>query len=190
VLTEPVALPLDINRDRAVQQPVEDRRGHHLIGKDLAPGAPALVRRDDDRLSPVIPFGYDLEEERGLRAFQGGVADLIQDQQFRAYHRAEQIVEPIALDRLAQPPHQVVAGDEVDSVPGLQGPERQPDGQSGFPHPRRTEQQHVGPVFEETQRAQASDEVLVDGRLGIELEVTEFLMIGQPGKLERLARRS
>ena len=70
VLTQTVALSLDVEGDGAVEQAVEDCRGHDLIWKDLAPRAPALVRRDDHRLLTVVTLGDDLEEKRRLRTLR------------------------------------------------------------------------------------------------------------------------
>ena len=63
MLAEAVRLALDVDGDRPVQEPVEDGGGHDLVGEDLAPGAPGLVRGHDHRLGPVVALGDDLEEE-------------------------------------------------------------------------------------------------------------------------------
>ena len=44
----------------------------------LTAGAPALVRRDDDRLLALVALGDDLEEEGRLGPLQRRVADLVE----------------------------------------------------------------------------------------------------------------
>src|SRR5262245_59354652 len=52
------------------------------IAEDLAPGAEALIAREDDRPALVAP-GHELEEEIGAVAGDGDVADLVDDQELR-----------------------------------------------------------------------------------------------------------
>ena len=50
-----------------MQQPIEQRRGQHLIRKQLAPFAKRFVATEDNR--PLfIAFGHQLKEERRDRA--------------------------------------------------------------------------------------------------------------------------
>jgi hypothetical protein len=49
-----------------MEQPVQDRRGEHLVsGKHLGPLPDALVRRDD-RAGSFIPGAHHLEEKMGV----------------------------------------------------------------------------------------------------------------------------
>jgi hypothetical protein len=50
---KPEAFAFDVDRDRMMEQAVEDRAGDHGIAEDLAPGAETLVAGDDDRTSLV-----------------------------------------------------------------------------------------------------------------------------------------
>ena len=66
LLLEPVALALDVDDRRVVQQPVEDRRGDDLVAEDVAPAGEALVRGDEDRaaLIPIFNSFPVLREQR------------------------------------------------------------------------------------------------------------------------------
>ena len=50
LVLEPVALALDVDGGRVVQQPVEDGRSDDVVGEDGAPVAVAFVRGQDDAL--------------------------------------------------------------------------------------------------------------------------------------------
>lgn len=45
VLAQTVALALDVEGDRAVEQAIEDGGGHHLVGEDLSLQAPQFCWR-------------------------------------------------------------------------------------------------------------------------------------------------
>jgi hypothetical protein len=62
-LLEPVAATLDVEDVGVVEQPVQDRGGHHLVaGQDRRPVPDALVGRDRD--APAAAAGGDQTEER------------------------------------------------------------------------------------------------------------------------------
>jgi hypothetical protein len=77
-----------------------------------------------------------------------------------------------------------VAGDEVDSVAGLEGREPEPDGECSLADSRRPEEEDVDSLVEEAERLQASDDRRIDRGLGLEVEFVEPLAVGQAGKLE------
>jgi len=81
---EAVALALDGDRRRVVQQAVEDRRGEHRVaGEDLSPFAVALVGGQDDR-AVLVALRHDLEEQGSALGLEGQEADLVDDQEPRS----------------------------------------------------------------------------------------------------------
>ena len=73
---QPVGIAPDVDRDRVVQHPVEDRRRDHRVTEDVAPAPKTLVAREDQG-APLVPPTDELKEEIGAGAVDGQVADLI-----------------------------------------------------------------------------------------------------------------
>ena len=61
LVLEPVALTLDVDGGRVVQQPVEDGRSDDVVGEDGASVAVAFVRGQDDR-ALFIALRYQLKQ--------------------------------------------------------------------------------------------------------------------------------
>ena len=61
-----------------VQQPVEQGRGQHLVGKDVGPAAVALVAGQDDGFLGLVAAADDLKQECCIYPIQGQIADLVQ----------------------------------------------------------------------------------------------------------------
>ena len=65
-----------------MEQPVEDRGGEDLVAEDVAPLRHDLVGGDQDAAA-LVAAGDELEEEMRAPAFEGQVAELVDDQQLR-----------------------------------------------------------------------------------------------------------
>ena len=78
VPSHPVAVAPDVDDVAAVEEPVQERGGHHLVMQDLAPALKALVRGQHGRGTLVAPVD-ELEEEDGAAAGDREVADLVHD---------------------------------------------------------------------------------------------------------------
>ena len=66
LVLEPVALALDADDGRMMQQPIQHRRGQHRVtGEGLIPLAEGQVR-SQDRRPLLVAFSDDLEEQVGL----------------------------------------------------------------------------------------------------------------------------
>ncbi len=64
---EPVALALQGDDLRVVNEPVDQRGGDHLIAEDLAPGLEASIRGEDDRAALVAAGDEGEEQVRGRK---------------------------------------------------------------------------------------------------------------------------
>ena len=122
LVLEPVALALDADDGRMVQQPVEHRRGQHRVaGEGLIPRPEGQVRGQDHR-ALLVALGDDLEEQVGLFAPQRQVADLVDDQELvdadGAVHRL--LPTALALRRLERH-DQIGGGGEAHLVAVLGG---------------------------------------------------------------------
>lgn len=53
VFSQAVRCAFDLHDDRVVQQPVEQRRGHHAVAEHITPFTEAAVGRQDDRAALV-----------------------------------------------------------------------------------------------------------------------------------------
>src|SRR6266545_7488304 len=86
VAAHPVALALDVHDGRVVQQPVQDRRGHDLVGEDSSPVREPSVGRQHDR-SSLVAAGDHLEDPVGGGLIHRQVAELVDDQHARTGER-------------------------------------------------------------------------------------------------------
>jgi hypothetical protein len=101
LLLEPEAFSFDVDCNRMVQKPIENRAGDHVIAEDLAPGAKTLVAGNDDRTS-LVATRDQLEEQIGALAIDRQVADLVADQELRLSQQLEPLVELALGQGLAQ----------------------------------------------------------------------------------------
>jgi hypothetical protein len=59
-----------------MQQPIEDRRGEHVIAEDRAPLGHELIGRDQEAAA-FVPTGDELEKEMRAASFKREVAELV-----------------------------------------------------------------------------------------------------------------
>ena len=128
---EPVALALDVDGDRVVQQAVEDGGGDHRVAEDVPPGAEALVAGDDDRAA-LVAAADELEEQVGALAIDRDVADLVDDQDLRLGEELELLVEAVLGERLAEGGDEPGRGGEQRPVAQLAGLEAEGDREMGL----------------------------------------------------------
>src|SRR5262249_61947091 len=101
------------------------------MAEDPAPGAEALIAREDDRPALVAP-GHELKEEIGAVAVDRDVADLVDDEQLRLREEFEPLLEPILAEGLAER-GQESRGGGGESPDGLRaGVEGESDGEGAF----------------------------------------------------------
>lgn len=79
-LAQPIALPFDVDRDRVLEESIENGRGNHGIAEDFAPVAETLIARQNDR-APFVATRDELEEQIGALPINRNIADLIDNQQ-------------------------------------------------------------------------------------------------------------
>ncbi len=82
-----VALALERDHGRMVDEPVDQRGGDHGVAEDLAPLLEAAVAGDDDRAG-FVAAGDQCEEQVGGLPFEWQVADLVDDQEVVALEPA------------------------------------------------------------------------------------------------------
>src|SRR5439155_25635219 len=76
LLLQPVAFAFDVDGVRVVQQAIENGAGDHVVLKDRAPFAVALVGRQNHR-APLMAFADQLEQTGGRLPVQAAVTDFI-----------------------------------------------------------------------------------------------------------------
>src|SRR5512145_2396584 len=106
-----IALPLDVDGSRVMEQPVEDRGGEDLVVEDLAPVDEALVAGDDEA-GPFVASDEEAEEQARLLAGQRQVAELVQDQHARIGELLQGPLESVLVAGTDQAPHQALEGEE------------------------------------------------------------------------------
>ena len=123
LVLEPVALAGDLHDVGVVQETVEHgRRQRLVVGEGTRPLGERQVARQHHRAA-LVALGHDVEEEVGLLAPEGQVADLVDHQQLGSQHRTgEVLLEPaLGLGR-GQLQHQVGRGEEAHLVAGHDRP--------------------------------------------------------------------
>lgn len=166
---------------RAVQQAVERGGCHGGVAQDLAPGSHAAVGGDDDA-GLQIPLGDNLKQCRCSFGGQRKIPQFIDHQQRRPG------VEPhgggpASLDRGAVTPcSQIRGGGEVCAVAGMCCGPCQSDRQVRLSCSRRTDEQNVGRRFQIAARAQLVDQLAIDPRGGVDVEIGQRSRGGQAGE--------
>ena len=94
LLAEPIALSFDVDGARMVEQAIQNGRRDDRIAKDLAPGAQALIARQDDG-TPFIATGDELEEQVRPLPINRDIADLINDEEVGLGEEPELVLQPI-----------------------------------------------------------------------------------------------
>ena len=76
------AIALDVHLDDGgvVDEAVDRRQGHGLVGEHLAPFAERLIGGDQQR-TPFVTHAYELEQHAGLGLIFADVGDVVEDQQ-------------------------------------------------------------------------------------------------------------
>ena len=138
-----------------------------------------LVRGEDDR-ALFVAFRDDLEDEVGLRASEGLVADLIEDEDVGpqvVVHLAGQAAGVVGGFEVAD---HVVEGGEVDRVASPAGRDRQAHGDMRLPDPWRAQQRRVGFVLDEGQGGEVFD--LTGVEVGLEGKARTRSRLPSPGR--------
>ena len=91
---EPVTFALDVDGDRVMKNPIQDRRGDDGVAEHFAPTGERLVRRQDHR-TLLVPPGDQLEEQVRPMSVDRDVTDLVDDQQLGLAVQFESFLEPI-----------------------------------------------------------------------------------------------
>ena len=170
-------MALDVDHPGVVKQPIEDGRGDDGIAEEFLPVDEALVR-GDDRRAFFIAVGDELEEEIGFPGIDGEIAHFIHDDE-----GGVEIGLPLGLGFLEFADQGVHSG-EVDLEAVAAGLDGEGDGQMGFPHPGRAEEDDVFVFSHEGQIEELHDGLFI--QVGMEGEVVflDRLAEGEPGDLE------
>src|SRR6202012_2094863 len=80
---QPVTLPADVDRNRMVQQAVEDRCGGDRVAEDRTPFAVAFVGSENDA-APFVAGADELEENGCAQIVQRQISHLVDDEDFRS----------------------------------------------------------------------------------------------------------
>ena len=179
MLPHPVAVAADVDDVAVVEEPVDQRRRHHVVAEHAAPLLEALVR--GEHRGGALVAGVDQLEEQD-RAVLGDrqVADLVDHQQCGMRQHLEAARQVARRLRLHERLDQVREGAVVDAASGLGGGDRQADGQVRLADARGAEQDHVLGAVDEAELMQALDLLALDARLEGEVELGQGLHRRQP----------
>src|SRR5258708_35845028 len=113
LVLEPVALALDVDGGRVVQQPVEDGRSDDVVGEDGSPVAVAFVRGQDDR-ALFIALRYQLKQAGSGEGVQRQIAPRVEAEQPGLEQETHPFLQPVLVAGALELADQVLDGDEVD----------------------------------------------------------------------------
>lgn len=114
MLAKAIARSLDLDDDRVVEKPVEQRGGDDRISEDLAPFGKAAIGGEDH--GALLVSGVDeLEEEIAAAGNDRQVADLVDDQEGRPAEIAQALPELTFPLSRGQRGNDVGEGGEVDA---------------------------------------------------------------------------
>lgn len=170
-----------------VDEAVDEGGSDHLVAEDLAPGLEASIGGDDDRAA-FVAAGDEREEQVGGLAFEGQVADLVDDEQVVALEAAQLVVEGVAVLGGLEAVDPLLGGGERDAMAGLAGLDRQRDRQMGLPGPWGPEEADVHVLGGPGELGEVQDQRLLGGGLGGEVEVLQRLVRGERGVADAVAR--
>lgn len=125
-LTQSVALAFERDDVGVVDEAVDEGGGDHRVAEDFAPGFEAAVAGDDDRAAFVAARDECEEQVRGL-AFEGQVADFVDDDQAVTLDAPQLVIEGVAVLSRFEAVDPLLGGRERDAVSGLAGLDRQCD---------------------------------------------------------------
>jgi hypothetical protein len=146
--------------------------------------SPKLLLLVDHQARPLIAAHQESEEETGLLAGEGQITQLIEDEDPRVDQLLQRALQAVLLASPEQPAHEAFQGEEQHRVAGLHGLDPEGDGQVGLAHAGRAEQDDVLGPLHEAQARQLSDDLAVDRRLEVEVELLQGLDPGKPGEFE------
>lgn len=83
LLLQPVALSLDEEHVAVVKEPVEDRRGEHLVPENCSPLGDYMVGGNQHAATSLVAECHQLEEQMGPQLLAREVSELVDDEQLR-----------------------------------------------------------------------------------------------------------
>lgn len=148
LVLEPVRVAAHVDRDRVMEDPIEDGGRDHTVSEDVAPRAEALIARQDHRAAFVAATD-ELEEDIGGGAIDRQVADLVDDQESRDGEELELLLELSLGERGGQLGDHPSSRREEHAVAVLDRLQAEPDGEMCLSDAGRPEDQDVLAVLDE-----------------------------------------
>src|SRR5712691_3256666 len=171
---QPEGVAPDVDRDRMVQHPVEDRRRDHRVAEDVTPAPKTLVACQDEG-APLVAPADELKEEIGAGPVDRQIADLVDDEQARDGIQLEPLVQAPLGRGLGERGDQAGRRREEHAIPALDRLEAQPDGQVRLADAGRPEEDDILAVLDEVTATERLDLLLVERGLIVEVEGLQAL---------------
>ena len=173
LLPQPVALAADGQHLAVMQQPVENRRGRHVVAEHGPPLADRLVGCDE-HAAALVPPRDQLEQQVRRAGRHRQVAQLVHDQQTGPRQHRKAFLELARVVGPHQGRHQRVGGEEPDRVVPAHRLPAQADRQVRLAHAGRAEQQHGVPVRDPAAGLEFPHLAGVHPRLRVVVEVRQL----------------
>ncbi len=143
----PVAFDIHFQDRSVMDEAVDGRERHGLIGEDFAPLAERLVGGDQHG-SPLIARGDQLEQHAGLGLILGDVGDVVEDEEVVAVEFGDRAFKRQFAAGDLKPLHKIGGAGEQHPPAVFDEGETERGREMAFAHARRAEQQDVGPFTE------------------------------------------
>ena len=170
-----VAVSFNVNDPAMMEEPIQDGGGDDGIAEEFLPIGKAFVRCDNSGAF-LIAIGDELEKEISFTAVHGEIAHLIHNNQGRV-----EIGFTPGLGFL-QFADQGIHGGEINLESVAAGLDRQRDGQMGFPHPGRAQEDDILMLGDKGQIEELHDRFFIQLRMKGEVILLDGFCGGQPGR--------
>lgn len=127
-----VAVAANIDDVAVMEEPINQRAGHHVVAEDVAPFFEAFITREDGR-RVFVPTTRELEKQLRADARDREIADFIDDHQTRKDERPHAPREMARLLRFFEPKNKIGERRIVDAASTLRGRDGQANREMRFP---------------------------------------------------------
>lgn len=151
-----LAVAADVDDVTVMDEPINERGGHHLVAEDLPPLGETLIRRQY-RARVLVPFRHELKEEHGAGSGDGQIADLVDDEQRGKDKRLHPLLQVAGLLGVFERRDQVGERPVVEASATLRRGDGETDREMGLPNARWPEEDDILLPLDEAERVQAVD---------------------------------
>ncbi len=182
-LAEAIALAIHLENVATMGEPVQQRPGHPLSLKDLAPLAKRQVT-GDQHAGALVAVAKDPEQELDAATTVGHISELVADQQLRPLQLPQEFVQGVLLPSLFELVDQICGREEAHAQTLPASSQAQGDGDVSFPSSLGADKATIVLIFDPFASRQLQDLRLGELWQCAEVERVEILQDREAGVLD------